>query len=314
MRRALSPARTGWLLLFACLVAGLAILASDIRQAPFRLNIKTSSLWFTVDGDNATLAFDASAWRLHHASNVETSTAQRFGADAMSIAASPPAAPALLRFYPNAGGHITLTYSAGAGLPLTVQSLTEPAFVHVTSPSAADGRFSFVISTKQGKHVHPSTTFIEALASAIAVQPAAATSSWVTPLAVRQLGFGKKDERNTFQTGVIGGELYFMDNAAQEIKIFRGTDLRIAGTHLVLDALVATPEGIELTVSGKARSAGLHLGSIPDASAHSLMPSYFDRAQRSPLAILSVGALGLLISAAGLWFAAAQHTSARAAP
>lgn len=308
LRRAFPSTGAALLVLSVCLIAGLAILASELREAPFRLNIKTSSIWFIVDGSDMKLEFDAGSWQLNQPYAVALSEPGALAAHPRSIAAVPDAAPSSIVLYPEAGAHLSLALAPGAAPQLRIQALVHPLLAQVKNVGGnGDGGLVLVATLTDGREVRAQTTFIEATLASLILQPLPSGTTSTSPVTVRQLGFGTKNERNALRTGVTGGELYFLDTPSLEIKIFRGTDLRISGRQLVLDALAVTPDGLEVTVSGLARSAGMHLGSVPENRPHSLMPTYFDRAQRSPLAILGVGALGLLISLAGLWLAMAER-------
>lgn len=315
--RALGVARRSvpwliWLVPIAVAAASLWFLARELSEAPFRLGVRTNMVWFVVESEGAEIALYATVWQLGHPSEIEE---PRIASGDPIVAirntrdefAERSDTPARLRIFPAAGDLLRFTWTPGATPRLTVDSPENPVNVSIERLDArSDGNFAFVAESDKQPLLIGETPSIVAWVGGnrggqVTTVPLAASTHRSTRVKVSQFGFSTSG--NVLVSGVTGGELYFLDLPSQEMKVFRGTDLRISGDSLNVDALAVQPDGLEVTVSGMARSAVVNVGS--DQRPHSLMPTQFDRAQRRPWMFGIIGALGVLISLFGLMLAGA---------
>ncbi len=317
-RRVLGFARRSvpWLMWLGPVVLAavtLSFLASEVAQAPFRLSVRTNLFWFVVESGDAELALDAAVWQLDRPSDIEEPRIASGDRTVIAIrnASVAPAQQgntlARLMMHPAAGDLLRFTMTPGATPRLTVGSRENPVNVSIERLDAgSDGHLGFVAESEKQPPVTGETRSILAKfggsegSQVTGVSPTTSTNR-STRVKVRQFGFSTSGD--VLVSGVTGGELYFLDVPSLEMKVFRGTDLRVAGDSLNLDALSVRPDGLEVTLSGMARTAALTIGA--DQRPYSLMPTNLDRAQRRPWMIGSIGALGVLISLFGLMFAGA---------
>lgn len=301
-----------WFVPIAIAGATLWFLARELSEAPFRLGVRTNMIWFVVDSEDAEFALDATVWQLHRPSEIEpriasddrTILAIRNTSDA---SAQKSDTPARLLIHPAAGDLLQFTLTPGATPRLTVNSPDNLVGVSIERLDASfDGNFGFFAeSDRQPPLVGEIPSILAKVGgsqgSQVTTVPLVASNNRSTRVKVSQFGFSTSGD--VLVTGVTGGELYFLDRPSHEMKVFRGTDLRISGDSMNMDALAVQPDGLEVTLSGMARSAVVSIGS--DQSPHSLMPTQFDRAQRKPWMFGSIGALGVLTSLFGLMLAGA---------
>lgn len=298
------------LLLSPLLVAimTLVILASPVAEAPFRLNVVTEVIWLVVGSADAELGFDTSEWQLHQPVVTEFSA----GPDESTVIRNGTAQPGFryrLLVHPKAGDQVDVS-SSSVGAPTPRMSLRFPERPVVLTVTGFDAATPFPISSvaRDGRDLAGHTSLVNASvggrsASRIEFTPFPTSSARSTRIQIARLGFGL--DEGMLRSGLLAGQLYFLDMpATDDIKIFRGSDLRLEGKDLVVESLSVTQAGLEMSVSGLATAASIRVGA--SGTAHgSMLPTYFDKVQRKPLLVGGIGAVTLLIGVYGLLLAAA---------
>lgn len=323
-----------WLFAFGCLpwicmclvlfgVAALTFMARDVDRAPFRLNVETAFLWVVVGhksglpeveaGHDHRLAIESSAWEIKGFALLDHSPEWLSGIVSMRSADKRNDKGYRATFDLRPGDQINLevsstsakapTQSIVASFPLrsvpvrieVVSTEDEPAIPIAMNQSSDETMYQTV--------------------SSVDVSVGGPGDSWLrldgftepqgrsTRLRISGIGFTQNE--GVARSGVASGTLYFLDNPASEMKIFRGTDLRLTGSEMTIESLHATGTGFTITLSGMASSALIQLGASGEGATVSIMPTYFDRAQRKPILTASIALITILSGVLGTLFAAA---------
>lgn len=322
LARATGPAPT-WrlrisLLAIALVVTSLGValgFALPVCEASFRMLAQTDFIHFTVKGD-ARLAFDVTDWELRgfrpsralqeapvsvaRAADGDTGVAERVElwlreGDELTLLrlADRAGRPRFALSLPLRQVPVAVQLSDAAAEPLKVERDGE------SLPGLADGAVRGEVGGRNE--------------AALLFSIAHLSDETRPRVAVSNLGFGRPLEDGRVYTGLQGGGLLFLDKPDAEVRLWRGTDLRLRLVDAELAAILLSGSGIEVQVDGLTSDATMHVGSSPQLQRmRRVMPTYYDRLKGEPAIAVLLGFFGVLSAAAGLVLSAAQ-VSARVA-
>ena len=302
--------------------AAVSILACEVKRAPFRLDVQTASLWAIVSrnpaagsgqatGDNR-VAFESTGWIVDQPEAAHEWRDLR--GKVVSLRSADPRQGRSYRviFQLRPGEQIQLEMSdvipPSTSRSLRVKFPKHPVDVIIetaTGPQGPDFRFD-VESTfgETRQEIGDRVDISVGGASGGSVRLEGVTTPRERTNRLRIEGIGFVQDEGVPRSGVETGRLYFLDTPGSEMNIFRGTDLRLESDDMTIESLFVTDKGLQVTLSGMASAAMIQLGSSGDDSAISIMPTYFDRAQRRPSLVAGIAALTLVSTLLGTVFAA----------
>lgn len=305
------PALRAWRLLAlgAALVlafaAAVLFLAAPTPSAPFRIHARSSLLALTTSSD-ALLSIDSSEWDAAPA-------AQDNGAPTPWLAlrrvdGDDDARPDRLRLLIRAGERLTLRHVPG-----------NPARFSITLPSQASLRIQkapgivLVYTAADGRKA-PDAKQSPIIRINIGgnAQPALRISRWLegdsvsNRFAVARMSFAQVGSQGV-DAALLDGTLQFLDKPETELKLYRGTDLRLGGVDAEIEAMELTKEGIEFSATGFAREAKMFVSTRHATSApRSVIPSRYDAMKGDPVIAVVVASAATMVGIAGLLLTAAS--------
>ncbi len=316
LARASRPAPTSRLrvgLLAVSLVVGSLLVAigvaSPVWQASFRMQAQTDFIGFTVKGD-ARLAFNVTDWELR---GFRASQATQDAPFSVARAAEGERAVAeRVDLWLREGNVLTmLRLPDRAGRPRFALSLPVrqvPVAVQLTHATAPPLK-----SEREGEsRPMPADGAVRGEIGgrdeAALVFSIAHPSDETRPrVAVSSLGFGRPLEDGRVYTGLQGGSLLFLDKPDAEVRLWRGTDLRMQLIDAELAAILLSAGGIEVQIDGLTSDATMHVGSSPQLQRmRRVMPTHYDKLKGEPVIAVLLGFFGVLSGIAGLMLSAAQ--------
>lgn len=294
------------MLFLSVALAVVVFLASPVQEAPFQIAVKTNFLGFAAESE-VHLRFSVVDWELRGARiqhpalpavrgpvvvrpNPQESTAAR--------------EPDTLDIWIRKGDEVVLSRNQQSQSPAEfLINLAHPAAVAIQF--GVEGSSIEVTDPDGLASVHELTGGIEAEVGGD--DRVAATFTVLTTgedisdrFFVSNLGFGRPGEDGVVRTGVRSGSLYFMYKPLEEIKLFRGTDLRFSRVDAEISAVGLVPEGIEVSGSGSVGNATLHSRSSSESEPRSVMPLRYHWLTAHPLLIVTLAIVGFVAGALGL--------------
>jgi hypothetical protein len=306
------PALRAWRLLAlgAALVlafaAAVLFLAAPTPSAPFRIHAKSSLLALTTSSD-ALLSIDSSGWDAAPAAQ-DNGEPRPWLALRRVDGGDGDARPDRLRLSIRAGEQLTLRHVPGNP---TRFSITLPSQASL-SIQKAPGIVLEYIAANGSKT--PDTTQSPLIRINIGgnAQPALRISRWLEGdsvserFAVAKISFAQLG-RQGVDAALLDGSLQFLDKPETELKLYRGTDLRLGGVDAEIEAIVLTKEGIEFSATGFARKAQMFVSTRHATSApRSVIPTRYDAMKGDPVIAVAVAAVATLVGIAGLLLTAAS--------
>ena len=298
----------GWFLAVALILVALgltATLAGPVRKAPFRLQAQTDFVGVTAR-TNAQLAFDIVDWELRNIVSEGAPAGATFTLRRQATGAPLKPEPlqvwlsagdeVLLRRIPAANGSIRFSMSIPLR-PVTVAILLSGEPGLTSSPSGSGVRIGGSLRVQAGGAAQSVLEF------GLARMPDESKPRF----AISGIGFGQPTDDGHVHPGLISGTLHFLDKPDTELRLWRGTDLRLRQVDAELSSIVLSAEGIEVTASGLTRGAALHVGTqTVESRQRSVMPTFYDWLKGEPFIAVGVGFVAFLTAAAGLVLSAAQ--------
>lgn len=294
-----------FLLIFILVVL---ILAAPVTNAPFRIRATTSLLALKVASDTR-IGIDTHEWIAWAAPSASKSdpthlvVTQRRGADTSEVPK-----PDKLMVWLRSGDRVILRRLPG-----------DPAYFSLTLPMEAEliiqsdpGNMLIQATPHGGFRTNSSPSLIRRMAIGGQAQPAlrllpSADGAGISErFAVAEIFFSAVTPHGV-QPGLLDGTLLFFDKPDSELKLYRGTDLRLGEVDAEIEAVALTKDGIEFSATGSARQAQLFVQTRHVTSrARRVIPTRYDALMADPFMAVGVtviaatfGVVGLILSAVG---------------
>jgi hypothetical protein len=292
------------------------ILASAVASAPFRMLAQTEFVGFKAK-DDARLSFEVVDWELRAlrlsgatdntpvsitrpgesgTTSVDRADFWLHDGDEVTLQRLPDrfGRPRFALSFPNRSVPVGMQLAQSASQPIQVTSQSKPPALNSGSPLRGE---------------------VGGLADAALVFGIARTAIQTRPrVAVSTIGFGRPSEDGRVRAGLQTGSLVFLDKPDTEVRLWKGTDLRLRGIDAELASLALSEDGIEVHVDGLTSDATMHVGT--SAQSHQMrrvMPTYYDKLKGEPTMAVLVGFAAVMSTFGGLLLSAAQISNRLAA-
>jgi len=302
------------LIIIALLLA--LFLASAVAKAPFRMLAHTEFVGFKARAD-ARLSFEMVDWELpalrlsgttddapvsitrpgeSGATGADKADFWLHDGDEVTLQRLPDrfGRPRFALSFPKRSVPVGMQLADSASRPIQVTSQSKPLALNPGSPLRGE---------------------VGGLADAALVFGIARPASQTRPrVAVSAIGFGRPSEDGRVRAGLQSGGLVFLDKPDTEVRLWKGTDLRLRVIDAELASLALSEEGIEVHVDGVTSDATMHIGT--SAQSHQMrrvMPTYYDKLKGEPTVAVLVGFAALMSTLVGLFLSAAQISNRLAA-